>query len=213
MRSVDVVHVSGVSGKGIGLALMAGRRPVVTHHGYQAICPTGLAWSPSGRCTAGPIPGPCLACLERGGRGRLEVIAHRVGTRSAAASICVSRDMLARIGLPGRVIYNPVVSPLRSSRKPKDRGDEIVFVGRLVREKGADVLLRAFASVPDAHLTVAGDGPLREELIRLADELEVDARTSFLGDCSAEQLVQLRSSSTVVCVPSLWPEPFGYAAA
>jgi glycosyltransferase involved in cell wall biosynthesis len=57
-------------------------------------------------------------------------------------------------------------------------GDEIVFVGRLKDQKGVDILLRA-ASNMDEELLIVGDGPQREELETLAEELEVTA--TFVG--------------------------------
>jgi glycosyltransferase involved in cell wall biosynthesis len=213
MRSADVVHVSGLSAKGIGLAVAAGRRPLVTHHGYQAVCPAGVAWSPTGRCIAGPKPGPCGVCPERGVRGVLGVTAHRRAARLARASVYASRALLTRIGLPGMVIYNPVVLPPRTQTRAEEGGDEIAFAGRLVREKGLDVLLRALALVPGARLSAAGDGPMRGEWERLADELGVASRTTFLGQRSVEEVAELFARSTVVCVPSVWMEAFGYAAA
>jgi glycosyltransferase involved in cell wall biosynthesis len=214
MRAADVVHVSGLSARGIGLALAAGRRPVVTHHGYQAVCPTGLAWSPTGVCTAGPDPGPCPACPGRGLRGAVDTRAHRIAGAWGRASVFVSRAVRERLGLQGRVIKNPVSVPGSGVQGSEPGlGSDLVFAGRLVREKGLDLLLRALRSVPDARLRVAGDGPMRGSWERLAEDLGVARRTSFLGGCSADEVADLYATSALVCVPSLWAEPFGYAAA
>jgi glycosyltransferase involved in cell wall biosynthesis len=59
-----------------------------------------------------------------------------------------------------------------------------LFLGRLIEVKGVEYLLRAFAQVrrrhPRAHLVLAGDGPLREPLMALAQELKLDG-VRFLG--------------------------------
>jgi glycosyltransferase involved in cell wall biosynthesis len=213
VRSADVVHVSGLSAKGIGWARAFGRRPVVTHHGYQSICPAGLAWSPAGECTAGPGRGPCSVCPTRRASGTIDVSVHRAAAAGARASVFVSTALRARVGLSGKVIYNPVDVPTSLVPGADGGGTEIAFVGRLVREKGLDVLLRALRVIPDARLRVAGDGPLRADWRRLADDLGVGSRTAFLGARSAVEVGDLYASSDVVCIPSLWGEPFGYSAA
>ena len=57
----------------------------------------------------------------------------------------------------------------------------IVALGRLHENKAFDTLLRAIARVPDVYLWLAGDGPLKEELQKLAEELGIKPRVRFLG--------------------------------
>jgi len=57
----------------------------------------------------------------------------------------------------------------------------IVALGRLHENKAFDTLLRAVARVPDVYLWLAGDGPLKEELQKLAEELGIKPRVRFLG--------------------------------
>lgn len=54
-------------------------------------------------------------------------------------------------------------------------------MGRLHRNKAFDTLLRALALLPDAHLWLAGEGPERAALTRLASELGIAERVRFLG--------------------------------
>lgn len=60
-----------------------------------------------------------------------------------------------------------------------------VFVGRHVPVKGLDVLLESWERVslqsPDAHLTLAGDGPERERLMTLSRQLGIENSVSFPG--------------------------------
>lgn len=55
-------------------------------------------------------------------------------------------------------------------------------VGRLVPGKRFDVLVRAVAALPGAHLLIAGDGPERAALRRLAAELGAQGRIHLLGE-------------------------------
>jgi glycosyltransferase involved in cell wall biosynthesis len=91
------------------------------------------------------------------------------------------------------------------------------FAGRLVREKGVDVLLRAFRAVadelPEAHLLIAGDGPERRSLTQIAHDLGIDARVSFLGHVPREEVERRFDRAWVQVVPSVWAEPFGNVAA
>lgn len=92
---------------------------------------------------------------------------------------------------------------------------QILFAGRLIPQKGPDVLLRAFGAVlrrhPDATLTIAGDGTQRLYLERLARFLGLRQRVRFLGWQSPGQLAELYRDCAVLAVPSLY-EPFGLVA-
>jgi glycosyltransferase involved in cell wall biosynthesis len=55
------------------------------------------------------------------------------------------------------------------------------LVGRLSREKRPDVFIRACEAVPSGRFVIVGDGPLKEESVRLADALGVAGKVSFLG--------------------------------
>ncbi|HET9462050.1 MAG TPA: glycosyltransferase [Gaiellaceae bacterium] len=88
--------------------------------------------------------------------------------------------------------------------------DDIVVlsVARLVPEKSMDVLIRALAAAADPRLllVLAGDGPERTNLERLAAELDV--RAVFLGDTEWEKLVELYVASDVFALLSE-REPWG----
>ena len=64
-------------------------------------------------------------------------------------------------------------------------GPTLITVTRLVSQKGIDVLLKAaaivFAKLPEWRLAIIGEGPLREELQALADELGIASRVDWLG--------------------------------
>ena len=80
------------------------------------------------------------------------------------------------------VIYNRVYTDqfVPAEEVPRVPPLRIISVGRLVRQKAPDVLLRAFADVPNARLTLIGDGPRREEIEGLAKTLGVWERMKFI---------------------------------
>jgi 1,2-diacylglycerol 3-alpha-glucosyltransferase len=93
---------------------------------------------------------------------------------------------------------------LRARLGVRRAGRLVLFVSRLAREKNIDLLLHAFAEASDMdmRLAVAGDGPLREELQKLAVELGVAERTRFLGAISRDRLPDLYASADAFVFPS-----------
>ncbi len=89
----------------------------------------------------------------------------------------------------------------------------VVFVGRLIRDKGVDDVLwlgrRLIESGLNARVVVAGKGQLRSLVIDAAER--PDSGIEYRGECSAADLSQLLAEASVIVVPSRWPEPFGLA--
>ena len=91
----------------------------------------------------------------------------------------------------------------------------VLYVGRLDKEKGVDVLLQACSLLAGLHsrlkLVLVGDGSLKQELRQLTLQLGLDGRTLFTGYLCQRVLACLyRAADAVVC-PSLY-EPFGIVA-
>jgi glycosyltransferase involved in cell wall biosynthesis len=88
----------------------------------------------------------------------------------------------------------------------------VLFLGRMTRLKGGDVLIRAVAEASRRigraiPLTMTGDGPPRAEWEALARRLAVDA--TWTGWVDADERLRLFRTASVLAVPSVWPEPFG----
>lgn len=82
----------------------------------------------------------------------------------------------------------------------------ILYIGRLVPEKGQAVLLEAVALLAGrGHLvdvTLAGDGALRADLEGRAERLGIAARVSFLGAVGQDSLRELYEAASIFCLPS-----------
>ncbi|MGL5435129.1 MAG: glycosyltransferase, partial [Lachnospiraceae bacterium] len=78
-----------------------------------------------------------------------------------------------------------------------------LFVGRLVYYKGVDVLMRAFADVENAELTVVGTGDLDTQLKEYAEKHGFLERIHFLGKVSEEELNQAFAKCDVFVLPSI----------
>jgi len=90
------------------------------------------------------------------------------------------------------------VRPAARPRRPVP-GD-VLFLGRLIRQKGVDDLIAAMAGLGRGRLQIAGEGPERARLHRLARRLGVDAR--FHGFVAGDAKERLLGSASVLCVPS-----------
>ena len=76
----------------------------------------------------------------------------------------------------------PAPPPAGRKHLGLEPGERLVLtVGRLVEQKNHGLAIRALARVPDAVLAIAGDGPLRPSLERVAAEEGVNGRVRFLG--------------------------------
>jgi glycosyltransferase involved in cell wall biosynthesis len=118
--------------------------------------------------------------------------------RRADRIICLSQAMMDDLGenfdLPREklvLIYNPIDFEMIRRMADAERnpyhgpGPHLVSAGRLSREKGMDVLLRAMPAVlealPHARLAILGGGPLTSELKQQAERLHIAEAVDFLG--------------------------------
>ncbi|UCG36208.1 MAG: glycosyltransferase family 4 protein [Candidatus Bathyarchaeota archaeon] len=91
----------------------------------------------------------------------------------------------------------------------------VLYVGRLVPQKGVEYLIRAVPRIsrrlPEAKFVIVGEGWMRQHLEWLADQTGQRWRVRFTGFISDEELVALTKSADVMVVPSVY-EPFGIVA-
>ncbi|MFQ6074786.1 MAG: glycosyltransferase family 4 protein [Candidatus Bathyarchaeia archaeon] len=90
----------------------------------------------------------------------------------------------------------------------------VLYVGRLVYEKGVSVLADAISKVlpkVDAKFVIVGDGYLRDSLVRLTSKLRIAHKVIFTGFLDDRTLRLLYRTADVFVVPSLY-EPFGIVA-
>jgi glycosyltransferase involved in cell wall biosynthesis len=110
------------------------------------------------------------------------------------------RTKLEEAGFDGRRFRhasNPF-DPRDFASSSEDDGT-ILFVGRLVAEKGIRTLLEAAKQVPEARIRIVGDGPLAPEV-----KARSGGRVEFLGARYGAELGELMSRCRTLVVPSLW---------
>lgn len=190
---------------------------------YKAVCPKGTKLLKDGRQCARPYG---IACLQSQcvnpvrWAGAMVQLALVERWRSAFDRVVVpSRPMKAVMEAAGfeDLEVVPFGFALPPRRPPLQGPPLVAYAGRLSPEKGCEVLLRAFASAraaaPDARLIMAGDGPLGEDLRRLAARLGIDTAVDWLGYVSRDAMERAFAPAWVQVVPSLWQEPFGNVTA
>jgi glycosyltransferase involved in cell wall biosynthesis len=141
--------------------------------------------------------------------------AHRRARHTIAVSTPIERRLIERDGapsdlvtlIPNAVIPAPDETPDSASTLPDGwpEGPLIGVVARLQPEKGVANFLQAATRVsrifPEAGFLVVGDGPLREELLSLAERLGISKRVRFLGYRTDSRA--LMGLMDVLVVPSL----------
>ena len=221
----DVIHVRGFLTQLSPLILPLLRNVPSLHHvtWYRAICPVGTKILPDGSPCRDRAGWACCrnGCLPRRDWAPLLVQTKLWRNWAGAFRLSVSnseegRRLLAADGFdPVETVWNGVdpVPP----RPTLPDAPTLLFAGRLVYQKGVDILLRAFArvvkEVPTARLLIAGDGPERAALTTLIRELALDGSVSLLGYLSRSALEREAAACWAQVVPSRWAESFANVAA
>lgn len=160
-------------------------------------------------------------CLRRQGYAAASYVRHRSELADRCTRfIAVSRHVataLSRSGFPeSRIIQHYIGVDTQFFRPPAQptRSPIVLFIGRLVRSKGADHLIAAMSAVqshlPNARLVVIGAGPEESRLRRLAAGSLQSAK--FLGVCTPDEVRSWLHRSMVVALPSV-PTQDGYVEA
>ncbi len=127
--------------------------------------------------------------------------------------VCVSdymtEDVAAR-GFPREkliTIYNGVDLPQVECQD----GGFILSLGRIVRLKGLDILIKAMAHT-EGQLKICGEGPERKNLERLSHRMGLTDRIDFMGRVNEEEKVHMLSTCRMFVIPSVH-EAYGMVAA
>ena len=110
----------------------------------------------------------------------------------------------------GKTLANPIL--IEQNQNSNSEGNYILFVGRLVPEKGILTLLKAFQNIfkqfPNEKLWIVGDGNQTEELQDFTENNKLQ-NVSFLGNKSREELHEIYANSKFSVVPSEYLEAYG----
>ena len=121
------------------------------------------------------------------------------------------------------VIGNPYRSEVFKKMPEIERDKDLVFLGRLVGDKGAVMAIWALYHLigdwhqggeqgPEPKLTIIGDGPEHAGLLAEVEKLSLLRNVRFMGTLKGTELAACLNEHRYQLVPSLWKEPFGIAA-
>jgi glycosyltransferase involved in cell wall biosynthesis len=133
----------------------------------------------------------------------------RLTMRRADVVLSIGSEFEERHG--SRLLRPPVRLPACGVERVRERaavshGRRVAFAGRLVELKGPELALRAFAkvahSLPDAHLTFIGTGPLEAKLAAIAERVGLQDRVTFTGRLPHEGVLEELCGVDVFLFPS-----------
>jgi len=131
-------------------------------------------------------------------------------------SISISQAIAEHLQYPSTVISNPYRDDLFRIIPKISRTKELVFLGRLVSEKGVELLLEALVELRKwglkPRLTIVGNGSEYLNLRQKTKSLELNKQVNFMGAKVGKELVQILNEHKIMVVPSLYNEPFGVVA-
>lgn len=133
-----------------------------------------------------------------------------------AVSISNSQAIADHLKSSSTVIPNPYRDHLFKITDNFDRNKEIIFLGRLVSEKGVNLLLESLAELSkhglNPNVTIIGNGPERQNLELQTQSLNIAKHISFIGSKTGKELVNILNQHHIMVIPSLYDEPFGVVA-
>jgi glycosyltransferase involved in cell wall biosynthesis len=234
LRSADLVHLANPAFVPLSLAWLLGKIVVIEHSGYQSACPNGLLFfERDGTVCPGHFLakryGKCIQCNSAGDgwlksfRALLLTFPRRWLASRAAVNIVPTNHVGHRIALPHTLLiphgvpnYSQTDGSSESMDNIRQDSPYFAYVGRLVREKGVDVLLRACQVLAAEgyafRLKVIGDGAERSKLEKIVRDLNLTSRVNFLGSIPVENTSGLLDGAVAIIMPSIWEEVAGIVA-
>ena len=145
-------------------------------------------------------------------RWSAKAIFIRMGHQCACSEALAERIPLRNVA----IVPNPLRWDFDTVPFGRSAHKDFIFCGRLVSGKGVELLLRAFKILTVRgsmlSLTIAGDGPEKERLLRLSANLGLAERVMFRGNLVGSELMSEYQMHKVLVVPSTGYEAFGMVA-
>jgi glycogen synthase len=232
IQRANIVQIAGPCLLPMLLAWLLRKPFVIEQHGYQSICPNGsLFFDPAKSVCPGYFMAKryakCWECNRGAGTLRsvkmwLLTFFRRWLCNRATANAAISHHVQERLQLRNsRIIYYGIPDTAHQIESPaSDHGLSsppcFAYVGRLVSEKGLDVLVAAASMLKqdglDFRLKFIGDGPERAHLQRRAAEQLPNGQVVFTGFVTGEELRRAVDEVAVMVMPSRCEETAGLSA-
>ena len=225
MNIVHVHNTLNLISPSVYYAARAMKVPVVqTIHNFRLLCPGATFYRDGHICEDCVTKGLGCAVKHSCYRGsKLQTLAcvistkvHRMtGIYGKISYICLTefnKEKLLQLNRPGK---RQIIDPRKVYIKPNFTFDSslrlseldreyYLFIGRVEKIKGLDILLNAFAELLNEEVVIAGTGSQLEEYKKLATD-----NVKFTGFLDRNELIRYLSKAKAVVVPSQWYETFG----
>lgn len=144
--------------------------------------------------------------------GKLGRLLKRQALTGADHVSVVSREMADRVQAQGVAANAITIAPMGTDlidafvpRDPVTEAPTLVFAGRLVEKKGVADLLAAMPQVlslvPEARLLIVGDGPLHQQLVAVAEQLDIVTAVAFLGRMTPAEMPAIYRRARLAVLP------------
>jgi len=189
-----IIHAHWLLPQGL-VAVLVGRLlripTVVTLHGADVFSLRGAVFRPFKRMAL-----------------RLATVVTANSTATARAIASLSRRPIERIPIGAHVqpVSTAAATTQRERVEPTGQGYLLVFVGRLIEEKGpldlVEAMPQVLAHIPQAKCVLVGDGPLRTQITARARTLGVEDRVQLVGWLPPADVAALLAAADVLVGPS-----------
>lgn len=151
---------------------------------------------------------------DDGSKGSLDLL--KIALAHAFPGIANSSYTSTKTGAENVILNAYDDATFRQRQTPEEKDRDLVFLGRLVSQKGGDTLIDALGLLSQQgcrpNLTIIGDGAERPALEQGAARLQVGGQIRFLGGLTGLSLATEIAKHRVIVVPSRYEEPFGIVA-
>lgn len=220
---IDIIHCHNlwaVASPSVYWAAKKKQVPVVqTLHNYRLVCCNALLLRDEKICTyccqyrfmpfATPIWYKCYRNKSSATLAIwLMINIHRIlGTWNKKVTLYIAlsafqKKVLSEAGLPSdKIVVKPnfTFEPSRNIvHTMKD--DYVAYIGRLSTEKGIDILLKAWQTIPQIPLVIAGNGPLAESVTNMSRNCP---SIKYIGPISNENIYPIIAGARCIIVPSI----------
>lgn len=221
----DIAHIHNFAHQLTGSIVRVLKKhhiPIVyTAHDYQAVCPNYSLYTQDAACQRCHVTRYWNAVTQKCVRDSLSASALAAVEMTVQRKVLRTYDQFDAIIAPSQFMRSILVDWKYSAERVKyiPHGIEVLknsvrvpesqrfmYVGRLQKEKGVQVIMRAMRIHRESELYVYGSGPYEGALRAERDALELGDRVHMMGTVSRKHVQEQMRRMQAVIVPSLWYE-------
>jgi glycosyltransferase involved in cell wall biosynthesis len=229
-ESPDIIYLHNITNPYLVESVTA-LRPVVKYvHDHEFYCAKGIRIVHNELCTNSFLP-RCVINAVRGngyrcmgGRSRPMAVAgtarkmflnrraHRRISHFIVAGSHMQESLVGQGFREDRITVIPYFTDMPENVTPDSGSSTILFVGRLIPEKGLEIFLESLSLLEqDFRFLIAGEGePGYISVLRKSiREKRLEEKVEFAGWVDNSEIGSYLERSAFLVVPSIWPEPFG----